>query len=222
MLGVLRDAYCRTIGVEYMHIQEPEEKRWIQEQVEGVTASTLPPRSSATSSSGSTPPRRSRSSSPPSTWGRSASASRAPSRRSRSSTILSTRRRRRARRRRDRHGPPRPPQRAVQHRGQELRGRSSREFEGHVDPDSVQGSGDVKYHLGATGKYESPLRRRHQGRARRQPEPPRGRRPGRRWAWPAPSRTRSTPRGRRSRCCRCSSTATPRSPARASSPRPST
>ncbi|MEA3075940.1 MAG: multifunctional 2-oxoglutarate metabolism enzyme [Actinomycetota bacterium] len=35
-LGVLRDAYCRTIGVEYMHIQEPEQKRWIQEQVEGV------------------------------------------------------------------------------------------------------------------------------------------------------------------------------------------
>ncbi|MEO5724847.1 MAG: multifunctional oxoglutarate decarboxylase/oxoglutarate dehydrogenase thiamine pyrophosphate-binding subunit/dihydrolipoyllysine-residue succinyltransferase subunit, partial [Ilumatobacteraceae bacterium] len=31
-----------------------------------------------------------------------------------------------------------------------------RDFEGHVDPTSVQGSGDVKYHLGATGKYESP------------------------------------------------------------------
>jgi len=40
ILGVLRDAYCRTIGVEYMHIQEPEQKRWIQEQVEGV-AGTL-------------------------------------------------------------------------------------------------------------------------------------------------------------------------------------
>ena len=37
ILGVLRDAYCRTIGVEYMHIQEPEQKQWIQEQVEGVT-----------------------------------------------------------------------------------------------------------------------------------------------------------------------------------------
>ena len=31
-----------------------------------------------------------------------------------------------------------------------------KEFEGHVDPSSVQGSGDVKYHLGASGKYESP------------------------------------------------------------------
>ncbi len=36
ILHVLRDAYCRRIGIEYMHIQEPEEKRWIQEHVEGV------------------------------------------------------------------------------------------------------------------------------------------------------------------------------------------
>ena len=36
ILHVLRDAYCRTVGIEYMHIQEPEEKRWIQEQVEGA------------------------------------------------------------------------------------------------------------------------------------------------------------------------------------------
>jgi 2-oxoglutarate dehydrogenase E1 component len=36
LLGVLRDAYCRTIGVEYMHIQNTEEQRWIQEQLEGV------------------------------------------------------------------------------------------------------------------------------------------------------------------------------------------
>jgi 2-oxoglutarate dehydrogenase E1 component len=35
LLGVLRDAYCRTVGIEYMHIQEADEKRWIQEQVEG-------------------------------------------------------------------------------------------------------------------------------------------------------------------------------------------
>ena len=36
ILRILRDAYCRRIGIEYMHIQEPEEKRWIQEHVEGV------------------------------------------------------------------------------------------------------------------------------------------------------------------------------------------
>ncbi len=37
VLGVLRDAYCRTVGVEYMHIQEPAQKRWIQEHTEGVS-----------------------------------------------------------------------------------------------------------------------------------------------------------------------------------------
>ena len=36
ILHVLRDAYCRTVGVEYMHIQEPDEKQWIQQQVEGM------------------------------------------------------------------------------------------------------------------------------------------------------------------------------------------
>jgi 2-oxoglutarate dehydrogenase E1 component len=36
LLGILRDAYCRRVGVEYMHISEPDQKRWIQEQVEGV------------------------------------------------------------------------------------------------------------------------------------------------------------------------------------------
>ncbi|MEZ5209315.1 MAG: hypothetical protein R2690_20605 [Acidimicrobiales bacterium] len=35
LLKVVRDAYCRTVGIEYMHIQDPEEKRWIQQHVEG-------------------------------------------------------------------------------------------------------------------------------------------------------------------------------------------
>ncbi len=34
ILGVLRDSYCRTIGLEYMHIQDPETRRWFQEIVE--------------------------------------------------------------------------------------------------------------------------------------------------------------------------------------------
>ncbi len=34
ILGVLRDSYCRRIGVEYMHIQDPEERKWIQDRVE--------------------------------------------------------------------------------------------------------------------------------------------------------------------------------------------
>src|SRR3984885_4698891 len=35
ILHVLRHAYCRTLGIEYMHIQDPEQKRWIQQHVEG-------------------------------------------------------------------------------------------------------------------------------------------------------------------------------------------
>ncbi len=38
ILHVLRDAYCRTLGIEYMHIQDPEQKRWIQQHVEGMPA----------------------------------------------------------------------------------------------------------------------------------------------------------------------------------------
>jgi 2-oxoglutarate decarboxylase len=34
ILGVLRDSYCRRVGIEYMHIQDPEERRWIQDRVE--------------------------------------------------------------------------------------------------------------------------------------------------------------------------------------------
>jgi len=34
ILGRLRDAYCRTLGVEYMHLQEPEEREWFQDQLE--------------------------------------------------------------------------------------------------------------------------------------------------------------------------------------------
>ncbi|GAA2920292.1 alpha-ketoglutarate decarboxylase [Microbacterium keratanolyticum] len=34
ILGVLRDSYCRTVGIEYMHIQDPEQRRWFQEKVE--------------------------------------------------------------------------------------------------------------------------------------------------------------------------------------------
>ena len=34
ILGILRDSYCRTIGIEYMHIQDPEQREWIQARVE--------------------------------------------------------------------------------------------------------------------------------------------------------------------------------------------
>jgi multifunctional 2-oxoglutarate metabolism enzyme len=42
ILHTLRDAYCRTLGVEYMHIQDPEQKRWIQQHIEGVSSALAP------------------------------------------------------------------------------------------------------------------------------------------------------------------------------------
>ena len=35
MLVILRRTYCRTLGVEFMHISDPMEKAWIQERIEG-------------------------------------------------------------------------------------------------------------------------------------------------------------------------------------------
>ncbi|MEY3972647.1 MAG: hypothetical protein RLY84_1040, partial [Actinomycetota bacterium] len=34
MLGILRDTYCRTVGIEYMHIADPEERKWFQDTLE--------------------------------------------------------------------------------------------------------------------------------------------------------------------------------------------
>ncbi len=34
ILGILRDSYCRTIGIEYMHLLAPEERSWFQQQLE--------------------------------------------------------------------------------------------------------------------------------------------------------------------------------------------
>ena len=34
ILGILRDSYCRTTGIEYMHIMDPEQRRWLQERIE--------------------------------------------------------------------------------------------------------------------------------------------------------------------------------------------
>ncbi|MGN6634696.1 MAG: multifunctional oxoglutarate decarboxylase/oxoglutarate dehydrogenase thiamine pyrophosphate-binding subunit/dihydrolipoyllysine-residue succinyltransferase subunit, partial [Oryzihumus sp.] len=40
ILGILRDSYCRTVGVEYMHIQDPEQRKWIQSKIEVPYAKT--------------------------------------------------------------------------------------------------------------------------------------------------------------------------------------
>jgi len=35
IMDILHKTYCRHIGVEYMHISDPEQKRWIQDRIEG-------------------------------------------------------------------------------------------------------------------------------------------------------------------------------------------
>ncbi len=34
VLGILRDTYCRTTGIEYMHLQDPEKRLWLQDILE--------------------------------------------------------------------------------------------------------------------------------------------------------------------------------------------
>lgn len=37
ILEIVQRTYCASIGVEFMHIQEPDQKAWIQERIEGET-----------------------------------------------------------------------------------------------------------------------------------------------------------------------------------------
>ena len=155
LLGVLRDAYCRTIGVEYMHIQSTDEQAWIQQRVEvkptpfakqqkdrileRLNAAEAFEKFLATKYVGTK------------RFGIEGAESAIPI----LDEILSG-------------AADEGLQGAVvgmAHRGRlnvlsNIMGKSYEaifsEFEGHVDPNTVQGSGDVKYHLGATGKYESP------------------------------------------------------------------
>src|SRR5438477_8548418 len=152
ILGVLRDAYCRRIGVEYMHIQEPDQKRWIQEHAEGVrteltaeeqlhildrlNAAEAFERFLSTKYLGHK------------RFGLEGAESAIPM----IDEILD-------------QAAPAGCVEAVMgmaHRGRlnvlaNIVGKSFRqifkEFEGDIDPDTTQGSGDVKYHVGSSGKF---------------------------------------------------------------------
>jgi 2-oxoglutarate dehydrogenase E1 component len=152
ILGVLRDAYCRTVGVEYMFIQEPDQKRWIQEHVEGVStqlsqeeqrhvldrlnAAEAFERFLHTKYIGQK------------RFGLEGAESAIPI----IDTVLDEA---------ARAGLPEAVL-GMAHRGRlnvliNIVGKSYselfREFEGDIDPSTIQGSGDVKYHKGASGKY---------------------------------------------------------------------
>src|SRR5581483_5018114 len=36
ILAILRESYCGPVGVEFMHIQDPDQKSWIQRRIEGA------------------------------------------------------------------------------------------------------------------------------------------------------------------------------------------
>ena len=129
---------------------------------------------------------------------------------------------------RDRHGPPRPAQRAraqprprLRHDLRRVRGRLRRSRRSPTIPQG--GTGDVKYHHGASGTYELRSGEHDPRQPGVEPEPPRVRRPGRRGRHARRAdRAREGPHadaGHRTPPCRSSSTATPPSPARASSRR---
>jgi len=36
IIGSLKETYCRSVGVEYMHLQDPLERRWLEDRMEPV------------------------------------------------------------------------------------------------------------------------------------------------------------------------------------------
>ena len=36
IITLLKETYCRSVGVEYMHLQDPDERRWLQDRMEPV------------------------------------------------------------------------------------------------------------------------------------------------------------------------------------------
>jgi len=155
ILGLLRNSYCRTIGVEYMHLHDGAQRRWMQERLE-------------------------------SGWTKPVGAEQRQILRTLNAaeafeTFLQTKYV--GQKRFSLEGGEalipmldRMLQRAAQdgldevaigmaHRGRlnvlaNIAGKSYgqifAEFEGNEDPRTVQGSGDVKYHLGTEGTYTSP------------------------------------------------------------------
>ncbi|MBS1847661.1 MAG: multifunctional oxoglutarate decarboxylase/oxoglutarate dehydrogenase thiamine pyrophosphate-binding subunit/dihydrolipoyllysine-residue succinyltransferase subunit, partial [Actinobacteria bacterium] len=154
LLHVLRNAYCRTIGIEYMHISKPEEKRWIQERVEGVPSELTPDdqrhilgRLNAAEAFESFLGKRY-------VGQKRFGLEGAESAIAILDELLNT----------AADSGDTGAVLGMAHRGRlnvlaNIVGKSYdqifKEFEGHIDPDSTQGSGDVKYHLGQSGKFTS-------------------------------------------------------------------
>ncbi|MDQ4143374.1 MAG: multifunctional oxoglutarate decarboxylase/oxoglutarate dehydrogenase thiamine pyrophosphate-binding subunit/dihydrolipoyllysine-residue succinyltransferase subunit [Actinomycetota bacterium] len=154
IIDTLRDAYCRTVGVEYMHMSDPTEKRWIQQRVEPGPADVTTDEKKHILSRLNAAEAFERFLHSKFTGHRRYSVEGADSLIPMLDALLE--------------------QAAgdgmvesvlgMAHRGRlnvlaNIVGKPMseifREFEGDIDPDTVQGSGDVKYHLGMTGRFKS-------------------------------------------------------------------
>ncbi|KAA0234764.1 MAG: Multifunctional 2-oxoglutarate metabolism enzyme [Acidimicrobiales bacterium] len=155
ILHILRDAYCRTVGIEFMHIQEPPEKRWIQEQVEGVDSKLSHPQQRHILAKLNAAEALEKFLATKWVGQKRFGIEGAESAIVILDAILSLAA--------DEHLD--SAVLGMAHRGRlnvlvNIVGKSYqqlfKEFEGHIDPESTQGSGDVKYHLGQSGKFVSP------------------------------------------------------------------
>ena len=155
IIDTLRDAYCRTVGYEYMYISDPEEKRWIQRRAEGLVSDELPSedkkhlldRLNAAEAFERFMAAKYMGHKRFSLEGAETLVPMldflfdAAARTGMVEVVM-----------------------GMSHRGRlnvlaNIVGKPLRdifrEFEGDIDPETVQGSGDVKYHLGMTGRFQS-------------------------------------------------------------------
>ncbi len=155
ILAILRDAYCRTTGIEYGHILDPAQKKWIQKRVEGVDTSTSLEEQRRILSALSDAEVFERFLHTRYVGQKRFGLEGAESTIVALQTVLD-------------EAADRNVKEAVigmAHRGRlnvlaNIVGKSYSEifseFEGNLDPESVQGSGDVKYHKGARGVFKNP------------------------------------------------------------------
>ncbi len=155
ILGVLRDAYSRTVGVEYMHIQEPDQKAWIQEHVEGVDNTPAQEEQRRILERLNAAEAFERFLHTKYLGHKRFSLEGAETLIPMLDALLSE----------AADAGIRDAVLGMAHRGRlnvlanvigKSYGQIFREFEGELDPMSAQGSGDVKYHLGATGSHTAP------------------------------------------------------------------
>src|SRR6266851_75476 len=155
ILGVLRDSYCRTVGTEYMHIQDPEERRWLQERIEVPHARAEHDEQIRILSRLNVAEAFEMFLQTKFVGQRRFSLEGAESLIPLVDAVLTEAAR----------GQMDEAVIAMAHRGRlnvlaNIVGKSYaqifQEFEGNLDPSSAQGSGDVKYHLGAEGTFRAP------------------------------------------------------------------